>query len=95
MFLIAQEVLHVYSVSHTAESEVPPYEAAMAQGLAGDWPSFWGRSIELDRWLDKRLVRTSCRLTVMPMLRDRVGGCSANWGAISSAQTRPLREPSA
>jgi hypothetical protein len=57
--------------------QVPPYEAAgMAQGLSGQLAHFlFPLLVELDRRLDKRLVRTFVQLVaVILTFRDRVNG---------------------
>ena len=57
--------------------QVPPYEAAgMAQGRSGQLAHFlFPLLVELDRRLDKRLVRTFVQLVdVMLTFRDRVNG---------------------
>jgi hypothetical protein len=57
--------------------QVPPYEAAgMAQGLSAQLAHFlFPLLVELDRRLDKRLVRTFVQLVaVILTFRDRVNG---------------------
>ena len=60
-----------------ADAQVPPYEAAaLAQGLGLALAQFVGPLLmELDRRLDKRLVRTFLQtLIALVTLRDRVNG---------------------
>ncbi|HET8853219.1 MAG TPA: hypothetical protein VFN02_11895 [Ktedonobacteraceae bacterium] len=57
--------------------QVPPYDAAcMAQGLSAQLAHFlFPLLVELDRWLDKRLVRTFLQtVAVIVTFRDRVNG---------------------
>jgi hypothetical protein len=57
--------------------QAPPYEAAaMAQGLTAQLAQFlFPLLVELDRWLDKRLVRTFVQtIAVILTFRDRANG---------------------
>jgi len=77
-FLLTQEVFSMEKyLTRLDAPQVPPYEpAAMAQGLTAQLAQFlFPLLVELDRVLDKRLVRTFLQtIAVILTFRDRANG---------------------
>src|SRR6266480_857233 len=77
-FLLTQEVFSMEKyLTRLDAPQVPPYDpAAMAQGLTAQLAQFlFPLLIELDRLLDKRLVRTFLQtIAVILTFRDRANG---------------------